>query len=342
VALLDSTYQNTELTGFVRALPQRSGISLASVLPNVMRRSRKFKIQRMIETEGASQYRAFDAPSRVVGRPSPTETTGQMPPMSESMVIGEQDTLDIFDRALQGNWDAEVVDVIENDARRLERRLQNRVEQARAQVLTTGKFNIAENGLTLEADFGVPAANLPGGDATTTAATAWSDPAADIIGELRALNERSLDEIGEPIDRWLVSSTIVSNMLLNTGIAQLLYGGTANAIPGMVTQAAVNSVLMAHGLGSFVEYNRRVNGTRLIDETLVVGLPAPDAEEFGSTDWGISAQALMLDLDFEQQPGIYGLVMKDESPPQKTTEVGALVMPKLNWPERLYVFDSTP
>jgi hypothetical protein len=342
MALIARDYDNIRLTGFVRNIPQRPGIALNQILPDLGVNSRTFRIRSVTDTNGEAQFRNWDTPSPVTSRPGFSEKVGSLPPISEAMIIGEDERLGIYERVLSGDYDDQVEAVIFDDAARLVRRVRNRVETARAQVLTTGAFTVAgENGLYLGADFEVPAINLIGGHASTTAALNWlTDPTADIIGEIRTIRERALDEHGEDLATMTVSSTVASAMLLNDDIRNLL--SASGVTPSLVTPAARDTVLTAHGLPRIQEYNYMVNGTRLIDAETVIFTPAPSVTEFGRTEWGTTAEALELDLAFADQPGLVGMVMRSEDPVQVKTQVAGITMPVLHRPELLYTFDVSP
>jgi hypothetical protein len=85
----------------------------------------------------------------------------KLPPLSSSVSMGELERLQLeFARAGGGN-SAAIVNAIYDDATNLTREIQARMEQARGDVLTDGKFTLAgEGGLYMEADYGVPA-NAP-------------------------------------------------------------------------------------------------------------------------------------------------------------------------------------
>jgi hypothetical protein len=341
MALIARDYDNVRLTGFVREVPQRTGAILNTWLPDREVGTRTFSIKTTTRANDSAVFRAFDTPSPVAPRPGFTEKVGSLPPISEMMVIGEDERLGIYERAIAGDFDEQVDGAIYDDATTMTRRIRNRFEIARGQVLSTGTFVLAgENNMYLTADFGMPAANLPGGHASTTAALTWADEDADILGEITTLQERSRDENGSEIGALIMSSARISNLLGNLGIRAILANN--GVTPSIATEANVQAVLSAHGLPTFVRYDYQVSGTRVIPADLVVAVPSPDAEEFGRTEFGVTAEALVLDLDFSDNPGLVGLVMTSDDPVGVYTKVAALGMPVLHQPELLYVFDAVP
>ena len=135
MSLIARDYENVRLTGFVREVPQRTEAILNRWLPDTNVGTRTFKIRTVERTNEAATYRAFDAPSPVVARPGFTESVGAIPPISEIMVIGEDERLGIYERAVRGDFDDQVEGEIYNDAATMVRRIRNRLEMARGLTL---------------------------------------------------------------------------------------------------------------------------------------------------------------------------------------------------------------
>ncbi len=334
-------YDNIRLTAFARGVPQRTGAILNQFLPDVMSQTRTYAVEVLQDTTNKrSQFRAWDTPTRVSGRPGATKRVGSLPPLSDAMILGENDRLDLYERALRGEFDALVNGQIQDDTTRMIRQMRNAMEWARGQMLSTGTLVFAdENGLDLVAPMGVPAANLPGGDASTTAATDWSDPTADTIGDIYTLQERSRDEQGFDLENHITSSKTIRHMALNNGIrSALAANGTT---PDLAPETGINAVMDLHGLPRVTRYDYKVAGSRTIAEDRSVFMPGVDSDEFGRTDWGVTGHALELDIEEANAPGIVALMYKNEEVMNITTVVQAVGMPVLTNPDALYVFDQT-
>jgi hypothetical protein len=242
-----------------------------------------------------------------------------------------------------GQSNQALVDAIYNDAVNLTRAVRARMELARGDVLTDGKFTLTdENGLTLEADWGVPAGNIvaPAGDPWSTIATAT--PLADIrlwADAYTVLN-------GEPPAFALTSRSVVSNLLRNAEIRGL--SATLGGTPSIVTRSLLQQVLEAHGLPTIIEYDTQVNvegtDTRVIPADRFVMLPQ-DPSTLGYTAWGITAEALELagvsnpTIAFNDAPGLIGVVLKEGDPVKTWTKVTGVGMPVIVDPNRLMVAD---
>lgn len=334
MAIIDNTYNNIRVTTVVKSVAQRTPAILSNFLANRDVQTRTFKVKSYTADNGASMYRNWDTPAPVATRPGFTELTGKLPPMSEQMIIGEDESLGIFERAVAGDWDSEVEAAIFDDAARLTQRALNRVEQARAQVLQTGRFTLSgENGLTLEADFGRAAGNA------VARSAAWSVAGTDIVGDVRGVVEKSRDERDVPIDTMICSHSVITNMLLNTGIRTLLYPNGA-AVPSIIAAADLGRLFAAHGLPMIVPYDHKVDGTRLITEDVVIFLPSGAGDRLGRTEWGVTAEALEIGLDFGSRPGPVGVVMRNSDPVWRATKVSSLVMPVLNDADLVYTMDT--
>jgi hypothetical protein len=334
MAILDRSYDNIRTTTVVKEVAQRTSALLANFLPNRDVQTRTFQIKSYSPDNGAASYRAFDTPAPVASRVGFTEMTGKLPPMSEQMIIGEDETLGIFERAVAGDWDAEVEQAIFNDAARLTQRNLNRVEQARGQVLETGKFTLAgEGGLTLEADFGRDAGNA------VTRSGVWSTPATDIFADIRGVVVKSTDERDVPIDAMLCSENVITRMLLNDGIRTMLYPNGAN-VPQIIARSDLSALFAAHGLPQVIPYQHKVGGVATVTDDVVIFLPANAGNRLGGTEWGVTAEALELGLSFGTRPGPVGVVMANEDPVWRATKVSSLVMPVLNDANLIYTMDT--
>lgn len=330
----DAIGGNRRVTNIVRDVANRTGGILNQVLPDNFVQTRSFRIKSYDRTQGASEYRNWDTPAPVAPREGFTETTGQIPPLSEQIIIGEDETLGIFERAVAGEWGA-IEQEIFNDAARLTRRINNRIEQARGQVLLTSKFTLtAENGLTLEADFGRDAGN------TVARSAAWSVITTDIIGDIRGVIEKSRDERDMPVDTMIMSSATLTNMLLNTGIGSAIYTNAAN-LPSLVSQDLVSALMTAHGLPDIFIYDHKIDGNRTITVDEVIFFPRGQGSRLGSTEWGVTAESLSGNLvEFGSTPGPVGMVMSNADPVWKSTKVSALAMPVLNDTNLIYTMDT--
>lgn len=330
------------LTAFVREVPQPQNQILNTFLPDRVLPDIEAAIDSVTRVNRAAQFRTYDAETPIGQRDGLTRKTVELPPIGQKTVLGEYERLQLERLRTGGQANSNLIDAIYNDAAINTRAVRARMELARGDVLTDGVFSLAdENGLTLEADWGVPASNIvaPG---TLWSATATATPLADI----RSWADTYTDLNGEPPAVAVTSRSVVSNLLLNAEIRELT--ATLAGTPNIVTRQQLNTILQAHGLPTIVEYDTQVNvdgtDTKVIPTDRFVMLPA-DPTTLGYTAWGITAEALELagvsnpTLAFTDAPGLVGVVLKEGDPVRTWTKVTGVGMPVIVDPNRLMVAD---
>lgn len=343
--IVDEYIEPAVLTGYIREIPLPYNLVLNQYLPDRNIGDIEAAIDQVTRVNRAAEFRSWDTESPISTRDRFQRSKVKLPPISTKLPIGEQERL-MLERIRTGgdNRNAYVQDIY-NDAAQLRREVLNRMEVARGDVLMDGKFTLVdENGLTLEADFGVPADNLVSPD------VAWSDTEnAQILPNLKTWVDAYVDINGERPGRMVTSNTVISNMLLSDEIRALFYRGqTLAGAPNLITQPQLNQTLTAYGLPPIVEYNTKLQvkgvNSRVIDDGMVVFLPE-NPEDLGYTAWGITAEALELatgqnpSLEFQDLPGLVGVVLKEGDPLRVWTKVGAVGMPLITDPQRLMVAD---
>ncbi len=342
---VDDYIEPAVLTGFVREVPTPYNLALAQYLPDRQIGDIEAAIDQVQRTNRAAQFRAWDSETPVSKRDSFSRTKVALPPLGMKLPIGEYERLMLERIRTGGDNRNGYVEAIYNDAAQLSREVRNRMELARGDVLVDGKFTLTgENGLTIEADFGLDPSHV------VNASTVWSDHAnASPLLNLRAWVDDYVDEVGERPGVMLTSNTVIGNLLLSAEIRALFYRGqTLSGTPDLITQQQLTQVLQAYGLPEIREYNTKidVNGSavRVLPEDKVFLLPE-DPSTLGYTAWGITAEALELasgqnpSLEFEDLPGLVGVVMKEGDPLRVWTKVGAVGMPLITDPRRLWVAD---
>lgn len=339
--LWDAYVAPADLTAFVRLVPNEVGYVLNQILPDRYDQVMEAEFSETTFTVRAAKARAWDAPPMPGRRDTLSMRKVKLPAISQFLARGERDRLELERLRSAGTSTASIIDAIYDDAANNAQSVLARVEMLRGDILADGKVTIAELG-GLEADFGVPSAHI------VTAATPWTTLAsADIIGDLRAWSTVYRASNGFNPGGMIVSTDVVSAMLQNQAVRELLagFGGPAP----LVTQAALNSVLSAYGLPTVrYVYDAQVvddsnNAARILPADKVILLP-PVGIEIGYTQWGISATALELrsaGVQILPSPaGMVAVVDKDVRPPyREATYVDATCMPILSRPKALFVAD---
>ncbi len=340
--IVDDYIEPAVLTGYVRAVPTPYNLVLNRYLPDRNIGDIEAAIDQITRVNRAAQFRAWDTETPISVRDRFQRSRVKLPSLGVKLGIGEYERL-MLERVRTGGDNRNAyVQAIYDDAAQLSREVRNRMELARGDVLDDGKFTLPdENGLTLEANFGVDPSHL------VSAATVWTDHAdATPLQDIKSWVDLYVDETGEKPGAVLTSNTVVSNLLLCAEIRELLT--TPYGTPNLVTLPQLSQILQAYGLPRIEEYNTKieVNGsnTRIIPEDRTLFLPE-DPNSLGFTAWGVTAEALELaagqnpSLEFEELPGLVGVVLKEGDPLRVWTKVVATGMPLITDPRRLVVAD---
>lgn len=330
------------LTGFVREVPGPLNLTLNTILPDVYIEDIDVAWDILNRTNRTAMFRSYDAETPLTSRDSFERRRVALPPLGVKSVVGELERLRLEQIRSGGNNQSRMVEAIYDDAARNTREVLARMEMARGDVLTDWKFTLAgENGLTMEADFGMPAGHNPVPTVPWTD-YADSDPIQDLVTWVNAYTLAA----GEPPRYAMMSRTIVGHLLMNARVRT--YAGSLAGTPQMVTRQQLNTVLEAFDLPQIVVYDTQINvgttATRPIPVDRVLLLPG-DPRSLGATFWGVTAEALELaggqnpGIAFSEAPGLVGVVMRDGDPVRTWTKVTAIGMPIITDPKRLMVAD---
>lgn len=340
VILFDGPVSPDDLTAFVREVPSPADQVLNLILPDRVLNRNTVDLSELTRTNRTARFRAFDARLHVSERDVSLTKQVKLPPLSSSISVGEFERLQLEFARLGGTNSSAIIDAVYDDATNLTREVRARMEQARGDVLTDGKFTLAgEGNLTMEADFGVP------GNHIVAPATLWTSTgtATIITNETDWVNTYVATNGSRPTGQ--IISTRVLNLMLQNAEIRALTASLAGT-PGLVTRPSLDAALQAFGLPPIVlVYDSQVDvdgvTTKVIPDDRVIFV----GDNIGYTAWGITATALELvtaaetDLSFASAPGIVGVVIKEGPPFRQFTYVDAVGMPVLEQPRRLLIAD---
>ena len=330
-------------TVFIRNVPTPAEFSLNDLLPDRYFDRNTVDLAEITSTNRTARFRAYDGRLHVSERDTGVTKQVKLPPLSSSVSMGELERLQLEFTRNAGGDPGQVVNAIYNDSTRLTREIQARMEQARGDVLTDGKFTLAgEGGLFMEADYGVPGGHIvaPGTLWTTTAT-------ATIVANESAWVDTYVATNGFAPGGQVVSRRVLNLMLQNAEMRSL--AASLSGTPSLVTRTALDNVLATFGLPPIVKvYDTVVDvdgvSTRTIPDDRVIFVP-PNIADLGYTAWGVSATALELvnssevDFSFFEAAGIVGVVEKVGPPYREFTFVDAVGMPVLQNARLLMVAD---
>lgn len=326
-----------ELTGFARAAAQDLEVNqftLSRWLPASEVDDLQYRFTRGGEgLADAATYRAYDAESPIGSRPGVTRVTGELPPVSRKIRLGE------YERLRQRRLNEAIGDAIMSDAERMTRAVMARVELARGQALVTGAVSISENGIVASADFG----RSPGH--TVTAAASWATATTDIIGDLSTWRDTYVATTGEEPGAILTSRQVVGYMLRNEAFRQL--SASVAGTPSIVTQVALNATLDAYGLPQITVYDAqvRVDGTatRVVPADRLLFLPAAETGALGGTLYGTTAESMEPEYGLAgAEPGIVAGAYATKDPVAVWTKAAAIALPVLANPDLSFCADVIP
>lgn len=203
----------------------------------------------------AAKYRAWDAEPVPLGRETlMTLLKGELPPMSVRSMLSENDQMT---RVRIDGTDSDFVDFIYEDAAFQARAIADRFELQRGEAIATDQVEIDENSLKLPGiGFGRPAGNA------FVAAIPWSNPAADILGDLTTwLSDYRRNNSGRSPAGIIISDEIWMQMLRNNAIRDIVLGPTAGVTNSPVNGTQLDAVLTEWRIPPMIAFDRQVTVT---------------------------------------------------------------------------------
>jgi hypothetical protein len=251
-----------------------------------------------------ARFRAYDA------EPEYGKEEGGKRVMIELPAIGQKIAISEYRALRQRNAsDQAMLDSILKTADRVVRAVADRMELLRGVVLDTGVATVNQSNFVISDNFGRP------GGHTVTAATLWSNAAADRIDDLLAWQDtyRGTNAVNPGV--ILMSSTVYSQFRKGDQFQNVVTGRP-------MTQGDIQSIMADEGLPPIKIFDRRVNFegvmTPVIPANKVLLLPSEsDSGQLGATYWGttLTATDLGWGIADDEQAGIVAGVYRNEQPP---------------------------
>lgn len=272
----------------------------------------------------------------------------EMPYYKESMYVDEVTRQELNLVLATGNqvYIDLVMNRIFNDSATLIEAARVRREMMRMMLLTTGTIMVASNGQNYDYDYGVPTENH------VNATTAWSNPAADIIGDINRELDALEGRTGTRPTRGLVSRQTWNYIMQNTAIRVLinpvLAGQVTSATP-TVSAANVSRILYEYCQVEIIMNNKKF----VDDEGTTVNYVPDDTVSFfpsgtlGNTVFGTTPQEsdLMSGSAANVQvvdTGVSVTTAKHIDPVNVETIVAMICLPSFPEAEKLLIMDVNP
>jgi len=310
----------------IEVLRPEAQLTLDRFLPNRFIEDLDFRIRKgTLNDVDVAEYRAWDTPATMTGRPGIQYLRGSLGPVSRQIPLGEEEYLRT-QTLLRGTNDP-VIQAIYDDSERMIRAVQARIELARGDTIDDGKFTLNENGMVMEANFNRV------GAMSVTAANLWTDTVlGKPLTDLLAWVDAYVIQNGIEPNLLLMSRTRVANLALNAEIRG--YAAAGGITPARVNAATIADIFASEGLPQVELYDTqvRVNGTRtrVLKQNKVYMMPNTD-QAFGHTFYGVTPEALLLAernmIDRAAMPGVVAVITRTEHPVQTFTLGSALAMP---------------
>jgi len=330
--LISTDYvQPAELTGYARAALadlEVNQFTLSQFLPSRPVDDLQYRFNRGgTGLAEVATFRAYDAEASIAKRPGLTRVTGELPPVSRKIRLGE------YERLRQRRLDTAIRDAIFDDTDLMVTAVAARIELARGSALASGTVTINEDGVIATVDFGRKAGHTGVAPANLWSVSASATPIADLIAWIatyRASNG------GRNPGSILTSQKVLSNMLRAQEVRNLAAANGTS--PSIVSVLTLNTILAAYGLPPIVINDAQVSvdgtATRLIPENNLLLLPAVGSTDLGGTFWGTTAESLEADFGIEgDEPGIVAGVYSTKDPVAQWTKAAGIALPVLANPD---------
>lgn len=233
----------------------------------------------------ALRLSAYDVKSIRRDRKGFEKYTTEMPFFKESMYIDEKLRQEL-NTMIQTNNEELVNNILTrlfDDQVQLIKASYVSMERMRMEALTTGTITLASDGQAYSYDYGIETSQKK------TVAISWSDPTADIIGEITNWMEEAKAK-GITITRAVCNSSVAKYFRTNTALKNAIYV-FANGTVNITTARALEYIYNETGLSIYVYDNVYVNENGeavkyVPDDTLVM---MPDGE-LGKTHVGVTPE----------------------------------------------------
>jgi hypothetical protein len=317
-------FSRKKVLAYARAIPEEGHVG-PTLFPVEFTNELTFEYWRELNIIPVSaSLQAYGAEAQIASREGAAKVSGEIPPIKRKINLNERNMLAL---KREGAGDVDMVkNNLYSDIDNMVMAVYTRIEALRMQALATGELVMNENGVILNVNYGVPAAQQ------VTAAASWALAATDIVGDIQTWTGIVEAASGVRPTRALTSDVVIAAMLSNNVIREMIWGPVGDQRP--VTMQEINRLLATMDLPQVQSYNRRYrtqneDGTfvtrRFFPENRFVLMPP---SKLGDTLMGPTAEALLDDeVEAKAVSGIYANVTHENEPPMIWTKAAATSLP---------------
>ena len=212
------------------------------------------------------------------------------------------------------------------------------LERMRMEALTTGNITLSDNGQSYDYDY------LLEDYQKDTVSTSWSDPSADIIGDVVKIVE-DYKAKGINITRAVCNSSVAKHFRTNTAIKNAVYVFANGTVP-VTTARALDYIYNETGVRFYVYDNVYVNeskqSVKYVPNDTVVFMPEGD---LGNTNMGTTPEESDLRNNLNADVavvngGVAVTTSQIVDPVNVETKVSMVVLPSFERANTIFILDT--
>ncbi|ELC8411563.1 major capsid protein E [Clostridium perfringens] len=329
MARIDELFNTKELLNYYRVKKQPAMLG-DTLFP--ARKIQDIKFDMITGANGlpvSASIHAFDTETELASREVLQKGAAELALIKRKIAIGEREIIAINNPRMDSEQKALVMGLFKDGDKMVES-VQTRIEAMRMELLSSGKINVKENGVSITLDYSVPAGNKKSFN--------WSDAStAKPLEDIKTLADAVEDASGTKPTRILTSSKVLNKILACESVKKAIFGVNFDKI---ATRKDLNSLLESMELPQVAVYNAKykvqnANGKYTTKRYFPENILSMFAENaLGETIYGLTAEEIELlgsnKMEEAKMVGnIFVGVEKEGDPVRRYTKAVATALPTL-------------
>ncbi|MDM0804555.1 major capsid protein [Clostridium perfringens] len=329
MARIDELFNTKELLNYYRVKKQPAMLG-DTLFP--ARKIQDIKFDMITGANGlpvSASIHAFDTETELASREVLQKGAAELALIKRKIAIGEREIIAINNPRMDSEQKALVMGLFKDGDKMVES-VQTRIEAMRMELLSSGKINVKENGVSITLDYSVPAGNKKSFN--------WSDAStAKPLEDIKTLADAVEDASGTKPTRILTSSKVLNKILACESVKKAIFGVNFDKI---ATRKDLNSLLESMELPQVAVYNAKykvqnANGKYTTKRYFPENILSMFAENaLGETIFGLTAEEIELlgsnKMEEAKMVGnIFVGVEKEGDPVRRYTKAVATALPTL-------------